>query len=305
MKSKYILLIASLGFCFDLSDTAIGKGEGSVTNGAAAKIATWIQPVERKIEVLALKSLAFKEAEKALEPLLSENGLLVPLETDNAVMVYDIPARIKLIKQLLNEIDRDPVNIRITVSFDATGTKERSGLGLEKGETDVRISPRGTDLRGKFSLRAEKSAASGTSRSSQFILTRNNNPARIWVGKQVAHQVWTYKYGIRHGWWSSDIVYRDIGASLWALPRMVGDGKIVVQVYPRLTLEGPKALTVEAKELATEVVVADGGTARIGGLDKETRNAYRYLFGVGRVFNGSTLSITLGADIMRPGKKSR
>ncbi len=299
----------ALVFCFGLNRQAAGAGERSTTNKAAktagVESAAEVGQFERKIEVVPLKSLSFKDARKALEPLLSENGILVHLETDNVVMVYDIPERIQRIKQLLQEIDRDPVNIRITVSFDETGRKELSGLGIERGEADVRISPRGADLRGEFSLRAEKSAARDTSRSAQFILTRNNNPARIWVGKKVAHQVWTFEYGIRHGWWSSDIVYRDIGASLWALPRVIGDDKIVVQVYPRLTLEGAKDLTVEAKELATEVVVQDGGTARIGGLDKEKKNAYRYLFGVGRVFNGSSLSITLRADIMDFGKKGR
>ncbi len=277
-----------------------GAGDAAGRDAAAAPAAVEAEESAKVLRTFFLQTVAFAEIEDLLRAVRSPSGHLHFIESRNMVLVYDKPAVARHMQMLLQQIDRAPVNIRISVVFDESFEGGESGIGLTQGGLVVtRERGGGTRVEGTGTLAATDRTRRGRSETTQFLLVRDDRPARIWVGKTVAQPVWTFAYGLRRGWWRQETDYQNIGASLWIHPRRIGDGRIRVEVYPVLTLEGRDARTIEARELSTEVVVADGGTIELGGLDEEKREVYRQLFGVGQVFDGRRLTIRLQAEIAR------
>ncbi len=253
----------------------------------------------RRYRLLPLRTLEYSEVEEILKPLLSPDGHLIRIASRNAALIYDQPEVIRKAENIIEEIDQTSVNIRITVAFDDTTESREAAAGITDGGIIITRERGGrVETFGDISITA--GSRRSESLSTQFILTRDNRPASIWVGETVARPQWTFEYGIRRGWWRREVVYQDIGASLWVHPRVTADNQIMVEVYPKITLRGETPFSVQARELATQAVVADGGTIRLGGLDEEKRRAYQYLFGIGRVFDGRRLTISLSADIVEP-----
>lgn len=297
MKALIVLLVlAWMGGM----QTLRGAENAAEREADAASAAEEAEASTKELRTFFLQTVAFADIEDLLQAIRSPSGHLHFIESRNMVLVYDKPAVVRHMQVLLQQIDRAPVNIRISVSFDESFEGGESGIGLTQGGLVVTHERGGgTRVGGTGTIAATDRTRRGRSETTQFLMVRDDRPARIWVGKTVAQPVWTFQYGLRRGWWQQDTVYQNIGASLWIHPRRIGDGHIRVEVYPVLTLEGRDARTIEARELSTEVVVADGGTIALGGLDEEKREAYRQLFGVGQVFDGRRLAIRLQAEIAR------
>lgn len=259
---------------------------------------------QSQAKLIPLKTATFEEVEPVLSPLLSSTGRLAHTTVRNAIMVYDNPANIRMIEETMAQFDPTPENIRVWVEFDEDTTSR--GVSADASTPGIVIRrKRGGETRveGEVRITGGTHMSRSDSNTRQFLMTTNNRPATLWVGKTVANPVWVFEYGFGRGWWSNDIIYNNIGASLRIRPRIVGNNNIAIEVYPRITMEGPNPLSVKAKELSTQVTVANGGTIQLGGMDQEKREAYLRLFGVGRLFTGRRLNITLGADIVPPNPK--
>lgn len=245
-----------------------------------------------------LRSLTFEEAKEAAQPFLSPDGKLGYASSRNVLIIHDRPGQIETVKQILQELDTAPANIRVEVTFDASSTGEATSVGVERvGVQAVRRDGR-TAVDGDFVLGVGAGSTNSSEFTSQFVLAGNNRPAQIWVGRSVADPVWVFEYGAAHGWWRRDWVWRDFGVSLWALPHILPDGQIEIEVFPRISARGDSATVVTVKELSTRVVVASGEPVALGGLDQERRTVYRRLLGIANVFDGSRLAITLRATII-------
>jgi len=246
-----------------------------------------------------LRSLSFEEAREIAEPFLSEKGRLGFLASRNLLIIHDYDENIEAVRKAIARIDTDPVNIRITVTFDEA--RGQSGAAAGVRDAHVTVTHRDGDIRVTGSGVVVLGARDRRIRdvTTQSILTANGRAASIWVGETVADPVWVRKYGLLHGWWEQEIVTRHLGASLWARPRLLPDGTIEIEVWPRITARGRRRLSVDVKEVATRVVTRDGQPVRIGGVDRSRRETYRRLFGIGRVFNGRDLSITLTPQVVR------
>lgn len=255
---------------------------------------------DREVAILPLRAITHEEAQDVLGEFLSEDGRLSYVASRHALVVIDYPSNIRTLRMVLSKIDGPPVNIRVSVMFGEASDREQDGLGVTWGGLTVTRTKGGkTVTRGSANVTAENSRTAVTSQSTQFIITRNNRPARIWAGETVLEPVWIYEYGLRHGWWHKELVEQNFGASLWVLPRLIGENSVQVEVYPRITARGDTRLSVDARELSTEVVIQNGQVVSLGGLDQETQTFYRHLIGTGRVFNGQHLTIRIRADIMR------
>lgn len=285
---------------------ADGKDVDAGTEGARPRSAASedMKEVDKELRLVPLNTVDFKDVQDFVGPMISPSGAFLFIASRNAVLIYDSPRVIQHVEEVVAMLDKPPVNIRIAVSFDDNFEKSESGIGLANGSVVITRERGGRiEVPGDVTIIGSAGTRSGSSETTQFLLTREDHPAKIWAGESVARPVWTFEYGIRRGWWRREIEYRDIGASLWIHPRVIGDNQISVEVYPRITVEGRNPLSINARELATRVVVADGGTVQIGGLDEEQREVYRRLFGIGQVFNGRRLTISLNAEIVHPGNR--
>lgn len=254
---------------------------------------------DKILKSFPLKTLSFTETEKLIEPFISDTGEYFYLESRDTLIVYDQPQAVTRISRLLKEIDTVPVNIRISVSFDETARK--NGGNVDAVSDGLKITRRrGGEIitEGAVSIRGGASSSRRDEFTSQFIVTTDDRPARILVGRSVAQPVWIYRYGLRRGWWERGVKYEDLGASLWVHPKKIGNNMVQVEVYPKLTFPGKDERSVEVRELSTKVTVRDGQSIQIGGLDKSQQEFYRRLFGIGQVFSGQSLNISLQAEIM-------
>ena len=255
-------------------------------------------PVET--DFYRLKSLSFEEARAAAQPFLSPDGKLGYAAARNVLIIADHQKNIDRIKTVLKESDGTPANIRVEITFDNESGQGRLQAGVESGEVRVTRDPanRARIVNGRIAA----GATAGTSREAgltrQFVLAGNNRPARIWVGETTADPAWVSDYGVAHGWWRQELAWKDLGASLWVRPRVLSNGLIELEVYPRLTAPGHEDQSVDIRELSAKVIVGEGRQVPLGGLGEEQCQFYRQLFGPGRIFTGNRLAITLSASIM-------
>jgi phage gp46-like protein len=191
------------------------------------------------------------------------------------------------------------------VTFDSQARQRDIGGGVDVGDIVIRREGGRTTTSGELVIGMGALSSDQSGSTTQFIMTQSNRPARIWVGKTVYDRLRVVEYCRRRGWWREELIERDLGASLWVLPRVGADSTIELEVFPRLTARGTTPLSVDVKELSTRVTVQAGQTVHIGGLSDEQRQVYRYLFGLGTVFNGQSLAISLRAEVVEPSHFNR
>jgi hypothetical protein len=254
-------------------------------------------------DFVTLRAMSFEEARELLTPFLSENGRLGFAKTRRLLVIHDFPENIRTIRTILEKTDSDPVNIRIDIAFDSTEQTQYGGVDVNVDGVHVEHRDGHTTVRGNVTGRAGMGRSESNEFTNQFVMAGNGREARIWVGETVVDPIWVRQYGLRHGWWEKQFVETDLGASLWVRPTLLPDGTVDCEVYPKITARGEDGRrSIAVQELSTRVVAADGQTVSIGGLDRSRQEAYAKLFGIGRVFNGSSLAITLTPTVVRPPK---
>ncbi len=250
-----------------------------------------------------LKSLSFVDAKAVASPFMSPRGKLTYAKGQRLLVIHDFPEKIQAVKKILAEVDTEPVNIRVDVRFEERRTREREGLGIDRGGIRVGRRRGRTRIDGSIRISGGNARSTSTLTSTQFVLTRNGAPARIWVGEKVADPVWIFEYGHGRGWWRRDWEWQELGASLWVRPLLLSSGQIQIELHPKLSFRGERNLAVDVREMATMVMASDGQEVRLAGLDQKKRDFYRHLLGRSRVFDGQELSIALTPHVQKPRRK--
>lgn len=248
---------------------------------------------ELEMAFVNLDSLNPETAIEIVKPLLSEAGRVHYFRRRNAMMVYEEPENIARIRKLIHSVDVPAANVRIKVAFSESFSANQHQAGLTVTEGRVVIWDGHVDV----SVRGKGEIGAGSQKRSEkraiTLLAGDNREARIWVGKRVPHQNWFFRFGCRKGYWRSETVYRDIGASLWIKPTVVGD-KVKLSLYPKLTLRrDDESQQVIVRELETQVTVKSGHEIVIGGFEQEHQAFYSYLIGVAAEKVASKVKITL------------
>lgn len=258
---------------------------------------------ESETALVALKTLSREEAFQIAGTAVSKDGRIGYLPSRHMLVIHDYPANIQAIKDALKLADTDPVNIRIEVEFLKRGIGERVEAGVGVKEVTVRRDGSRPSVTAQIKGQAGAGKYEKQEMTRQSVLAGNGREATIWVGKTVYDSVWVRRHGLARGWWDREVIAQDLGASLCVRPRLLPDGHIQVSVFPRITARGNHPLSIDVMELSTDVVVLEGFPVSIGGLDEEKRQGYARLFGVGRVFDGQSLAVTLTPKILRPQKQ--
>ena len=253
-----------------------------------------------------LKSLTYEEAKLVADPYLSKTGKLGFLASRNMLVIHDLARNVDAIKAILGQADTTPVNIRIEVIFSDQTKGRDAGIRAEVRNLRTPRKKKGKkDWNRELSFGVHAGMDSREKNTSQFIVTSNGRSARIWVGKEVHDRFLIGRIGCRRGWWEQVFVERKLGASLWVLPKLIGDGLVEIELYPRITQRGEDGVSIDVRELALTVIAADGQIVSIGGLNEAQKEFYAGLFGIGKSFNGRTLDIQLRTNIMRPRSRKK
>lgn len=165
-----------------------------------------------------------------------------------------------------------PRNLRIDVEYRQTG---ETGQGI------------GT---------AQWRSGGSSSYTKQFIVVLDGYSAGIFVGEQVPFISYYRRFLFERGYITEEkeIEMKDIGTKLKVKPRIIGNNMIEITLTPEISfLQDRKRRIIDIKTLSTTVVVADGQSLPIGGLQKDAEFD-RYFFSRS---SGSNLEIILTPHI--------
>lgn len=207
-----------------------------------------------------------------------------------------------------------PVNVRIDVRTVETGTSDKVRVGIAGEYSNGRVKAKGGIL-GRNGLRitvgagnvrlgisAEAESSRRNRMSNQFIVTLSGHPAVIKIGKQYREpiSVLVYSMGEASVYTARTYEIVNAGASLEVLPTVLESGMIMVQVTPRLSYYDKGKKTLKLQELSTTVVVGDGQSIVIGGLNTEDNTIGKMFFGYGKNSRTARSKIILTPTVIAP-----
>ncbi len=168
----------------------------------------------------------------------------------------------------------------------------RNGIHLSVGSPDLRARLRASASRRRSSLHQQL-----------FITVADGQQGTLVVGSDV----WVNRLGF---WTPGGFVVllerQFVGRSLVVRPRLLGGGRIAIELWPRFSTRRGKV--VDLTQLATKVVVREGQPLVIGGLATGGESVGAVLFGLTSRQRTSSMTLVLtatvgGAEMQWPGRR--
>jgi type II secretory pathway component GspD/PulD (secretin) len=207
------------------------------------------------------------------------------------------------VRDLVRKLNVLPKNVRIDVRFGDTGGSDRFEAGVSGGGAVIYD---GQDVGGRIEVnpRLQNTTVTRSSQTTQSLLTMSGREAVLKVGESVPYLDYITTYGRRGRYVEQAAVqWQEVGSYLHIQPTVLGDGQTLrVKLTPALSgmsADGPNR--VRYNELATEVVVRNGESIRIGGLNEHSDFYSKFLIGVDRGGQHRNLDIVLTPRIVEPG----
>lgn len=339
--NNLIRLVLSFCFISGLYVTAFGEEK---TEERPKAVVIKYEP-KQVSKVIPLRTVDYATIEAVCKPMLTKTGTMAYLKVRNSVIVFDYEKNVKKIAKIIDQIDLPAVNIRIDVDFVGTNSGSKDKV---YGKVNYKKYPSKSNQviirNGKIvkpdtiKFGAVKQTNLGSRNTSQFILTKSGSSAQLWVGKRIVDPTWLRWRPLRPTHIitgpggtivvpgsDNDIVWRDIGSSLWVLPTYLGNGKIDVEVYPVVSYledepdddrhrgkkgkkgkrrKRPKRQTVRVQDVSTHLTLQSGQRVSMGGVISSNKNFYKNLFGpnfLSKNEENSILDMYITATAIKPG----
>lgn len=147
---------------------------------------------------------------------------------------------------------------------------------LAQTEDEVQTRNVRIDVEFKEVAETQKGILSGTIRDSrttgytkQFIVVSEGLPASIFIGENMPYITYYREYLLNGGYIEREVVFREVGTKLKVIPRIIGDS-VEITLTPQISyVSDKKRGTIDLKTLTTTVIVKDGQSLSIGGLQKD------------------------------------
>lgn len=272
----------------------------------------------RLLRVFPLDFASAADVEKAIKPMLSPVGqcsISASKSTDNrqtqeVVVVEDIPSYLQVIEQYIEQIDRAPRQVLIEAHVFSVELKTEDRIGVDLAGIFQTVT-RDTSIRTQgfatatgqgfvFDFQASDMTAlvdalrrqtNAKTLASPKVLVLNGQEARMQLGKQIGYKVATTTETST----MESVNFLDTGVVLTVTPRITREGHVLMKVKPEVS-DGrinpdTKAPDKDTTEVETAVMLADGRGMVIGGLikqdDTQTQSKVPFLgdlWLVGRLF---------------------
>jgi type II secretory pathway component GspD/PulD (secretin) len=224
-----------------------------------------------------------REVEAAVKSVLSANGKTVLLIKERKLLVQDEADNVTTSEAIVNEFTAPRPNIRVEVMFqeDATSNNRQLEVRGRVGGNDIQVG-NAPMSRNSVVIQGNNSRTTQSSSSNQFLVVQSGRTASIRVVQEVPFVDYFYQYALNSGYVvSAETRWRDIGSQMAVTPRVVGSF-IDVELMPQITrLVDARTETVDFRELATRVTVANGQTVDVGGFQGATEEFNRNFFSGG------------------------
>jgi type II secretory pathway component GspD/PulD (secretin) len=343
MKRSFIFW--GLSVCCMSSFFYISKAENKTEKRPESVVITYLPKQVSKI--VPLRTVSYSTIESICKPLLSKTGTMAHLKVRNSIILFDYQTNVDKIAKLIDKIDLPAVNIRVEVDFIGNSSRQQDHLygkvGYKKYPTKNNqiIIRNGKVIKpNRITISAGQGRQTGSRNTSQFIMTKSGYPAQLWVGKRIVDPTWLQYRQLRPTWVivgpgggtvvvpgsDNDIVWADIGSSLYVLPTYLGNGKIDVEVYPVVSylVDEPddfgnnrkkrkrrrpkrKRQSVKVEDVSTRLTLQSGQRVSLGGVISSNKNFYTNLFGpdfLNRDDSNSILDMYITATVVDPAGRS-
>jgi type IV pilus assembly protein PilQ len=229
------------------------------------------------------------ELEESLSPFISSLGDIKGDNRSNTLIVTDVPDNLYKIEELVKQLDVLPQQIYVEVHVvDVVGGKKldfgimwesewarnarNSGgfmpadLPVTAGQIRFGVLKGQVDVSGMLSGLAEDNLARII--SSPRILAINHEEATIHIGQEIPYQTVSVVGGAA----VSTVRFKEVGTVLRVVPHVTRDGMIRLEIEPEqsyVTDWRGSVPVIDTRKAGTELILTDGQTAVIGGLEKD------------------------------------
>ena len=275
------------------------KAWGAISVFFLAALAVFAQQGQSHFEVY---DLGFADAQSAVEmvkAIIGPTGSVSLDQANHRLLVVATSERHAQVADMMRKLNVPPKNVRIEVRFIGSSSHQEEGVemkaagGMTRSEgitrTTIKVRPR-----------MENTTFTASSDVAQLLLVASGREGVLRVGESVPYVDWFVDYSLRCGYLQQRIHWEEVGASLIVEPTVIGDGPLIrIRLTPELSglVEG-NIYQTRFSRAATEVVVQNGQTFQIGGLDKDNEFYSRFLIGFNRNGDRQALNISLTPHIV-------
>lgn len=242
--------------------------------------------ISLQTEIIPVKNGTAAEMVKSVKASLSERGVVDVDERTNSLIVRDIPENVNRVREMVNTLDKETDQIKISAQLLEVETGALTELGVDwtfipslEGNNDMTINQSANELleddkianftystiQTDFDLESAVSALVKNNKAKIVahpeITTIDNKEAFIQMGKKVP-----IKQFDASG--NTVITFVDVGTILKVVPHVTSEGRILMKLRPERSSYQYDAngVIINTNNAETNVVVDDGQTAVIGGL---------------------------------------
>ena len=226
----------------------------------------WCQQQGMELKIFSIKGSNAESIYSVVKDLVSREGNVSFNPNTNSLIVFDTPGNLERIGSVIEHLDVVQKQVQIKVIVADVTDSFLQDIGLQGGRVII--------PHGRFSAMVNllKSSENSSIRSQMMLTTLSNQPATLQVSKDEIFGQSLIRY--RDGTWVRTYEREPIGNFLEVLPRVNNDGTISVALRPSVSTLQEDHTKFE-RTVLTEVVINNGDTIAIGGVDSARQEVTR------------------------------
>ncbi len=244
--------------------------------------------VELETRIIKISNSTSDDIAATTKSLLTERGQAISDKRSNSIILREVPANMDRVISYVKELDRPAKQIKIStqllevftndlqelgISWDASGTYTKTS-GVSYAQKAEALTKRNSDVAGRYTINALQKGWSATAIVEAIvsngkgkiiahpeITTVENAKAKIQLGQKVPIKQFDQSGNVV-------IKFEEVGTILNVTPHITAENQILMWLKPeRSTYQfDPNGVIINTSNAETNVIVANGQTAVIGGL---------------------------------------
>ena len=243
--------------------------------------------VELETKIVQISNSTAGDIVKAVKTLMTERGQVMSDDRSNSIVLQEVPSNMPVVLKYIAELDKPARQIKISAQMLEIFTEDLEELGIdwaaqgtyttESGRSypqSAQVTPRVTDYAGEYrvtalqhgwtvdaAVRSIVNSGKGKVIAHPEITTIDNKEAKIQMGQKVPVKQFDESGNVV-------IVFEEVGTILRVTPHITAENQILMHLVPeRSTYQfDPNGVIINTSNAETNVIVANGQTAVIGGL---------------------------------------
>lgn len=215
---------------------------------------------DMEMKMFKIESADVGNVYSVIKDLVTSQGKVTMDKNTSNIIVFDYSDNLARIEKVVKQLDVSLKQVFIKVTVAQVTNQFLGQFGLQLSEIII--------PKGEFNLVLQALSSSQSSRinSQMSIRTMSNHPASLNVSREeiFGHKVTQYKSGKK----VIEYEYKEIGDFLEVLPRVSANNLVTIVVRPSVSTFS-KVNGVENREIITQIVVNDGDTVMLGGVDSD------------------------------------